>query len=306
MTSLQLASVVGLTIAWVGILLFFWRRLSLHRRSLERVFSGDSQALPSSDRLERQGWLDRWLSLAGFRSIDAAAWFLAAMILSFLAAGVAVYSLFVTHAVASAAEALSKIPGGIGDVFAPLAYVCPWLIFVAMLSLPIAAVQRSRRRRVEQMEMDLPLALELLATLSEAGLSFDAALARILKSGLADRVLARELRIFQADLVAGRSRVEAMRRLARRVEVGTVSVLVSALVQAEQLGTGIAMVLRRQADDLRDRRRERANAFAASLTVKRMFPMVICFLPALFVWTLGPVFTQLFRMADSLLRSRGL
>ncbi len=54
------------------------------------------------------------------------------------------------------------------------------------------------------------------------------------------------------------------------------------------------------------RRRERASAFAASLAVKRMFPMVICFLPALFVWTLGPVFTQLFRMADSLLRSRGM
>ena len=70
------------------------------------------------------------------------------------------------------------------------------------------------------------------------------------------------------------------------------------LVQAEQLGTGIAQVIRRQADDLRKRRRERANAFAASLAVKRMFPLVLCFLPGLFVWTLGPVFTQLFIMAD--------
>jgi len=188
----------------------------------------------------------------------------------------------------------------------PLVYIGPWLILAAIAALPVAAVQRNRRKRVEQVEMDLPLALELLATLSEAGLGFDAALARILESGLADRVLAKELRSFQADLVAGRARVEAMRRLARRIQVSTVSILVSALVQAEQLGTGIAIVLRRQADDLRDRRRERANAFAASLTIKRMFPMVLCFLPAIFVWAIGPVFTQLFKMADSLLRSRGM
>ena len=244
--------------------------------------------------------------MAGYRSPDAVAWFVAAMLMSLLTGALMVYLLFRSHAISESVEILAKLPGGIGDVFMPLVYICPWLVLAAIAALPVAAVQRSRRRRVEQVEMDLPLALELLATLSEAGLGFDAALARILESGLADRVLAKELRSFQADLVAGRDRVEAMRRLARRIQVSTVSILVSALVQAEQLGTGIAMVLRRQADDLRDRRRERANAFAASLAIKRMFPMVICFLPALFVWALGPVFTQLFRMADSLLRSRGM
>jgi tight adherence protein C len=89
------------------------------------------------------------------------------------------------------------------------------------------------------------------------------------------------------------------------VRVLSLSVVVSAIVQAEQLGMGLAAVLRRQADDLRDRRRERANAFANSLPVKRLLPMVICFLPGLFVWTLGPFFVQIFRMADTFTRLRG-
>jgi len=71
------------------------------------------------------------------------------------------------------------------------------------------------------------------------------------------------------------------------------------------MGSGIAQALRRQADDLRDRPRERANAFAMALPVKRKFPLVICFMPGIFIWTLGPFFVQLFQIADNLMRVRG-
>ena len=80
-------------------------------------------------------------------------------------------------------------------------------------AMPWLAVRRARRERVEQVEQDLPIALELLSTLSEAGLGFDAALSHILESAVEDRPLAREFRTYQADLLAGRSRVEALRRL---------------------------------------------------------------------------------------------
>jgi tight adherence protein C len=86
------------------------------------------------------------------------------------------------------------------------------------------------------------------------------------------------------------------------LDVSSMTILVSALIQAEQLGSGIAQALRRQADDLRDRRRERANAFALSLPTKRMFPLVICFMPGIFTWTLGPFFVQLFQYADTFMR----
>ena len=98
--------------------------------------------------------------------------------------------------------------------------------------------------------------------------------------------------------------MESLRRLSRRLEVSSVTILVSALVQAEQLGSGIAQALRRQADDLRDRRRERANAFAMALSVKRMIPLVICFMPGIFVWAVGPALTQLFQVADTFMRVR--
>jgi len=280
-------------------------RLSGRQRSWQRLFAEET-GRTTADSLEEQGRLSRWLYLAGYRSPDAPTWFLAAILLSVLVGGLAMFAIYRMKLIAAGVAVVSAIPGGIGDVFTPLVYCFPWFAFGLALMLPIGVVQRRRRRRVEQVEQDLPLALELLATLSEAGLSFDSALARIIESGLADRALAGEFRSFQADLMAGRSRVDALRRLARRLEVSTMTILVSALVQAEQLGTGIAQVIRRQADDLRERRRERANAFAASLAVKRMFPLVLCFLPGLFVWTLGPVFTQLFRMADSMMRTRGL
>lgn len=155
-------------------------------------------------------------------------------------------------------------------------------------------------------EQDLPLALELLATLSEAGLAFDAALQRILRTRLAGRPLAREMQIYQADLLGGHSRVECLRRLSARIDVPSVSVFVSALAQAEQLGMGIARVLRLQADDVRGLRRERAIAFANALPVKRVIPLVICFLPGLFVLTLGPAFVQLFKMVNTFLQVRAL
>ena len=150
-----------------------------------------------------------------------------------------------------------------------------------------------------QVERDLPVTLELLATLAEAGLGFDAALDRILGSNPADRALVQEFRTFQSEVLAGRSRVECLRRLGRRLDVTSVTILVSALVQAEQIGSGIAEVLRSQAEDLRQRRRERAMEFSMALPVKLLFPLVICFLPGIILFTLGPAFYDLFRLADT-------
>ena len=62
-------------------------------------------------------------------------------------------------------------------------------------------------------------------------------------------------------------------------------------------------VLRRQAEDLRNRRREEANTFAATLPVNLLFPLVVCFFPGLFVATLGPTFHQFFQTADAVIRT---
>jgi tight adherence protein C len=197
------------------------------------------------------------------------------------------------------------VPGGVGETFLPIVWVAPWIIAILLIALPLTIVRSARRRRIALIEQDLPLAMELMATLSEAGLSFDSALLRILKTRLAGRPLADELTMYQADLLAGRPRIQSLRRLSSRIRIGSISILVSALVQAEQMGIGIAKVLRTQADDIRARRREKAIAFANSLPVKRLFPLVICFLPGLFVWTLGPAFVQLFKLTETFTRGGG-
>ncbi len=293
------------TVAAVGY--YVLARWSQQDRSRRRLWTdAHDQTPPALVSGPGPGLLQRWLFLAGFRNEAAAAVFILASLLAAALGLGLVVAMLASDLLVWVARNAALVPGGLGEVAASIAYLAPWLVFLVFASAPILVVRRARRRRVEAVERDLPLTLDLLATLSDAGMSFDAGLARVMDTQVAVRPLGREIRTFQSDLIAGRSRIEALRRLARRLEVQGVTILVSALVQAEQLGSGIAEVLRRQAEDLRMRRRERANAFAMTLPVKRMFPLVICFLPGIFVWTLGPFFAQLFQMADSLMQVRGL
>jgi len=301
-TGVFLLSAVLVYVAWLLL-----SRLGTNRRSLERVFTepADLAERPDADSA-LAGFLRRRLFLAGYRQPAAPTVFVAAILLAIgagLITATAVLRSGLTH---DLGNILAQLPPPTGDLLLPFVYVGPWSVLLILVLLPWMLVRRSRRQRVEKVEQDLPLCLELLATLSEAGLGFDAALSRVLDSVIEDRPLARELRSYQSDLLAGRTRVESLRRLARRLEVSSVTILVSALVQAEQLGSGISQALRRQADDLRDRRRERANAFAMALPVKRMIPLVVCFLPGIFIWAIGPAFTTLFKIVDSFMQTRAL
>jgi tight adherence protein C len=289
--------------AVLGVLLLVGRRYLIQsqiRRRMVEVAAGGGGIAGGVDPAE-QDILTRWLFLAGFRAPGAAFAFLSITFLA-LTVGVAV-ALMLTFSgvVARSAWLLSPIPGAVSDLFAVVVYSGPWVFLLILVLIPTLIVRNSRQRRVTEVEQDLPLLLELLATLSEAGLGFDAALERVLQGQPPDRVLSSELRTFQLEALAGRPRVQCFRRLARRVEVTALSVFVSALVQAEQVGAGVADVLRRQAEDARDRRREQAIALASSLPVKLTFPLVLCFLPAIFVVTLGPIAAQYISTAGDLL-----
>ena len=145
--------------------------------------------------------------------------------------------------------------------------------------------------------------LELFATMGDAGLGFDAALAKIVRAQEDGRPLIAEFVGFQVDMLGGVPRLQALRQLARRVDVTSITTFTSALIQAEQVGASIAETLRHQADDLRDRRREDALLQAQALPVKLVFPLVICFLPGIFVSTLAPVIYQMIEVAGGVLRA---
>jgi tight adherence protein C len=276
--------IYGITLTWIcglALIMLAVRHFSARQQVQRRLFQSDASdsSVPAPTRAN-SGFLATWLARAGYRRAGAVPGFVGATLVAVGIGTTLGYFAWVSGLLAEADRA-------------------PYLATLVVAFVPLAFVRRARRSRVAQVERDLPVTLELLATLAEAGLGFDAALDRILGSNPPDRALVQEFRTFQAEVLAGRSRVECLRRLGRRLDVTSVTILVSALVQAEQIGSGIAEVLRSQAEDLRQRRRERAMEFSMALPVKLLFPLVICFLPGIILFTLGPAFYDLFRLADT-------
>ncbi|MFN2569583.1 MAG: type II secretion system F family protein [Candidatus Dormibacteria bacterium] len=152
--------------------------------------------------------------------------------------------------------------------------------------LPQSTLSRRIRKKQKEILLALPSALDLLTISVEAGLGFDAAMARVCdkyKNALSaefDRVLD-EVRL-------GRPRLEALDEMGRRNKVEELNNFVQSVIQSEQLGVGIANVLRIQSEEMRRRRRMRAEEQGQKAPLKMLFPMVGCIFPTLFVVLLGP------------------
>ena len=141
----------------------------------------------------------------------------------------------------------------------------------------------------------MPDAMDLITTCVEAGLGLDAALARVAeKSG---GPLAEELSRMLRDIAMGKLRREAMIELDERIGVEELSSFINSVIQAEQLGVGIAQVLRVQSDQLRTKRRQRAEQAAHEAPIKMLFPLVLFIFPAFLLVILGPA---AIRIAQSL------
>ncbi|HET9416908.1 MAG TPA: type II secretion system F family protein [Candidatus Limnocylindria bacterium] len=145
---------------------------------------------------------------------------------------------------------------------------------------------RRIKARSMAMVLQLPDALDLLTISVEAGLGFDAALAKVVEK--MEGPLVDEFRQALAEVRMGRPRREALRDVASRADAQPVSNFIGAIVQAEQLGVPIAKVLQIQSNQLRIERRQRAEEAAAKAPVKMLFPMVGCIFPTIFIVILGP------------------
>ncbi len=145
---------------------------------------------------------------------------------------------------------------------------------------------RKIKARSWAMVLQLPDALDLLTISVEAGLGFDAALAKCVEK--MEGPLVDEFRQALAEVRMGRTRRDALRDVATRADAQPVSNFIGAIVQAEQLGVPIAKVLQIQSNQLRIERRQRAEEAAAKAPVKMLFPMVGCIFPTIFIVILGP------------------
>ncbi len=275
--------------------------ITLNRRARSRARLWEAEDPGETER--RIGPLDRWLSLAGFRGAAATLRFTGACALCLVCGALLALLLSESTLILSLAFQFSAIPV-IGSTLGQIVSLLPWVAALFLTALPVLLVRSARERRVAAIERDLPPILDMLATLAEGGLGFDAALDRIVRSQPPGRPIVDELRLYQAELLGGGARAECLRRLARRISVPSVTTTVAALVQAEEMGSGLADILRPLAEDLRMRRRENALARAEALPEKLVFPLVIGFLPGLLVWTLGPSFHQLMNTVDSIMRGQ--
>ena len=187
-----------------------------------------------------------------------------------------------------AAAVLAAIGLGLGFLLQNTVYLVLALAIGAILGYYLPTLwlkQKVDARRVE-IQKGLPDAMDLLVIAVDAGLGFDAALARVTdkyKNALSDE-FAKVLR----EVNLGRPRLEAMDEMGRSSGVEDLHNFIQAVIQSEQFGTGIGKILRIQADEMRRKRRQRAQEKAAQATLKMMLPMVGCIFPTLWIVLLGP------------------
>jgi tight adherence protein C len=176
-------------------------------------------------------------------------------------------------------------------------------VSVAFLGLAVGAMigfigpefwlGRRIRARGTELVLQLPDALDLLTISVEAGLGFDAALAKVVEK--MEGPLVDEFRQALAEVRMGRARRDALRDVATRADQQPITNFIGAIVQAEQLGVPIAKVLQIQSQQLRIERRQRAEEAAAKAPVKMLFPMVGCIFPTIFIVILGPAVVTVIR-----------
>lgn len=192
------------------------------------------------------------------------------------------------------------VRGILGLILAILVLVTALLVRVPTLQLIVAAVAAGFLgfelpvfwlnykigQRKHDIQKALPDALDLLTISVEAGLGFDAAMLKVAEKS--DTELSRAFARVNAEIRVGKIRRDALRDMAHRSGVPDVTNFIAAVIQADQLGVSMAKVLRIQSEQMRIKRRQRAEELAAEAPVKMMFPLVFLIFPSILIVLLGP------------------
>lgn len=173
--------------------------------------------------------------------------------------------------------------------------------FVSFILLLMMAVQpglwlsQACRRRQGEIRRAAPFILDLLTLSVEAGMDFMTALQRIVERRRMDAINEELLRV-QREVAVGKTRREALRSMSERLDMPDIRSVLGALIQADEMGVGIGLILRIQSDQMRSRRFELAEKKANEAPVKMLFPLVAFIFPAVFLILLGPILSQIFRL----------
>ena len=188
----------------------------------------------------------------------------------------------------------------INTLFAPAGFQIPLWLFPFWVALGVIygfrlpdvwlGIQINKRRK--EIQLVLPDMIDLISISVEAGLGLMMAIQRI--SERFPSALSEEFLRTLQEIRLGRDQPNALRDMARRVDLDDLSTLLTAIVQAELLGLAVSNVLRVQSERLRERRSQRAREAAQKAPIKMTFPLVLFIFPALFLVILGPAMIKIF------------
>ena len=170
-----------------------------------------------------------------------------------------------------------------------------WLFIIFGAFLPFGYLNSLIRKRQEAITKQLPEVLDLLSISVQAGLSFDGAMRKIVERMTGPVI--DEFKRMQQDVRMGAPRARALQAISKRCDVEDMYLFITSVVQAERLGTSMGKTLVNQADNMRERRRQRAKAAALKAPIKMLFPLVFFIFPAMFVVILVP---PIFSIAQSM------
>ena len=170
-------------------------------------------------------------------------------------------------------------------LIAAMQWQAPLLYLLALpigFMLPIIWLSDTRKKREKDVILAMPSFLDFITMAVEAGLNLTGALGQAMEKGPTGP-LRNEFAIVLRDLRSGVPRSDALRRMADRLDINEVSSFVSAMIQAERMGSSLANVLRIQSDQRRNERFARAEKTAMEAPVKLVFPLIIFIFPVTFV-----------------------
>jgi len=174
------------------------------------------------------------------------------------------------------------------------------VVFVGAVLLgylvPDIWLARRVRARQHRLRAAIPDGLDLLVICVEAGLGLDQALLRVSQElHRAHREFSDELQLVSTEMRLGKTRADALRELGRRTGLEDIKGLVTMLIQTERFGTSVAQSLRVFSNDLRTKRRQRAEELAAKISIKMVPVLVLFIFPALMIVVLGPAIVTIMR-----------
>lgn len=165
------------------------------------------------------------------------------------------------------------------------------LITIGGFFFPESWLRDQVRKRHFKITRELPYNMDLLTLSVEAGLDFQAAVGTVVQKGKQGPMV-EEFSMMLKHLRMGKTREEALRMMAERVNLPQLGSFVAALIQADKMGTSLGKVLRIQATQMRIERTQRAEKLANEAPVKMLFPLIACIFPTVFMVLFGPIVFQ--------------